>query len=163
MKHNEHGDFVHPPPNATGGDRFNTGKAPVWLIPWAALSPLIDEVDRPAAHALWLWSRRDAYASTALREAVKSEDAVLSAAQILGFGAEKYAAFNWEKGLSFVDTVSSGIRHAIATAENDVESSKPHRFHLLCNVLFAAAFDADPDRYKKFDDRPGRIDGSSEP
>ena len=135
-----------------GGDRHNEGKPPLWLLPWSALRLRIPTKRQEAAYALWLWARRDS--NLCFPNRLKSEGVLEGASFILEFGITKYAAFNWEKGLSFIATVSSGLRHAVATGETDPESGKPHLQHLHCNLLFAAHFDSDPEIYGKFDDRP---------
>ncbi len=62
-------------------------------------------------------------------------------ASVLGFGAKKYAAHNWRKGIHVSRLISSLYRHlgAINKGENiDPESGLPHVYHLGCNTMFLA-------------------------
>jgi hypothetical protein len=77
--------------------------------------------------------------------------------KVLEFGAQKYAAFNWEKGLSWSETAESLLRHTqkwIRREELDPESKISHVGHILCNALFLAAFVV---RGTGTDDRPPAI------
>ena len=73
--------------------------------------------------------------------------------EVLSFGATKYEARNWEKGLSWSSTIASMKRHlaAIERGEDfDSESGLKHIDHLQCNAHFLSAY------YKiapQFDDR----------
>lgn len=61
--------------------------------------------------------------------------------KVLEFGAKKYAAWNWKKGLKITEVMESLQRHqnAIAKGENlDPESKLPHIGHLQCNAMFLA-------------------------
>lgn len=77
-------------------------------------------------------------------------------ADVLTFGAKKYAPHNWRKGLSWTETVASAQRHLLAFLSGediDEESGLPHIDMLACNVMFLSAmqklnFGTD-DRYKE--------------
>jgi dATP/dGTP diphosphohydrolase, N-terminal len=59
-------------------------------------------------------------------------------AQILLFGANKYSARNWEKGMPYSVSYSSLMRHLRAWwqgEELDPESRKPHTWHVLWNIM----------------------------
>lgn len=69
------------------------------------------------------------------------QSALLPMVKVLEFGAEKYAAFNWMKGLSIVEICESLKRHLDAFMEaedNDKESGISHIGHIQCNALFLA-------------------------
>lgn len=76
--------------------------------------------------------------------------------RVLEFGAKKYAAHNWKKGLKVTQTMESLYRHlfALQSGEDiDPESGLPHIGHIQCNVMFLAHMllnrpDMD-DRYKE--------------
>lgn len=63
-------------------------------------------------------------------------------AQVLGFGAQKYAAHNWRNGIQYSRLISAAYRHltAINNGENiDEESGLPHAYHLGCCTMFLAS------------------------
>jgi hypothetical protein len=76
-------------------------------------------------------------------------------ANVLSFGARKYAAHNWRGGINYSRLIASLYRHlgAINRGEDiDPESGLPHVYHLGCNTMFLASMmktrpDMD-DRYK---------------
>lgn len=62
-------------------------------------------------------------------------------ANVLGFGAKKYAEHNWRRGISYGRLIGAAYRHlgAINRGEdNDPESGLPHVYHLGCCVMFLA-------------------------
>jgi hypothetical protein len=75
--------------------------------------------------------------------------------KVLTFGANKYAAHNWRKGISYSRLVAAMLRHlaAIQRGEDiDPESGLPHIDHLGCCWMFLSNMtktrpDLD-DRYK---------------
>ena len=76
-------------------------------------------------------------------------------AQVLTFGAKKYASHNWRGGISYSRLIASMIHHlfALMRGENfDPESGLPHIDHLGCCWMFLSNMmktrpDLD-DRYK---------------
>lgn len=71
-------------------------------------------------------------------------------ANVLGFGASKYAAHNWRNGIDYSRLVASAYRHLAAFNRGedvDPESGLSHLHHLGCCIMFLSATD------KKFDDR----------
>lgn len=66
-----------------------------------------------------------------------------SAAMVFAYGAQKYAPWNWAKGMNWSVVVSCMMRHlsAIQRGEDlDSESGLPHVGHLMCNALMLATF-----------------------
>jgi hypothetical protein len=76
-------------------------------------------------------------------------------ASVLTFGANKYAAHNWRKGISVSRLIAASYRHlgAINKGEDlDPESGLPHAYHLGCCVMFLSEMLTRPqedDRYAK--------------
>lgn len=67
------------------------------------------------------------------------QSALLPMVEVLEFGANKYDAWNWTKGLSVVEICESMKRHLDAFMEgedNDKESGISHVGHIQCNALF---------------------------
>lgn len=59
--------------------------------------------------------------------------------EVLGFGAQKYAAHNWRGGIHYSRLIAAAYRHlgAINKGEDlDPESGLPHTAHLGCCIQF---------------------------
>jgi len=59
--------------------------------------------------------------------------------KVLMFGANKYSANNWKKGLKYSEITESLQRHLNAFVEgenDDPESKLSHIGHILCNAMF---------------------------
>ena len=71
-------------------------------------------------------------------------DALAPMVQVLEFGAEKYSANNWKKGLPIEKICESLARHLFAVMTKkeyyDPESGLPHVGHILCNAMFLSHF-----------------------
>lgn len=64
-------------------------------------------------------------------------------ADVLAFGAIKYAPNGWRKGMAITRCLGSMFRHMIAFAmgqDNDPESGLSHLGHIGCNLMFIAAY-----------------------
>lgn len=60
-------------------------------------------------------------------------------AKVLTFGAQKYAAHNWRKGIKLSRLIAASFRHlvAIMRGENvDPETGLAHAAHLMCCAMF---------------------------
>lgn len=68
-----------------------------------------------------------------------SLEALEPCVRVLEFGAKKYSANNWKKGLVESEVIDSMLRHLKAVLEgeeNDPESGLPHIGHVQCNAMF---------------------------
>lgn len=75
-------------------------------------------------------------------------------AVILGIGAAKYAARNWEQGMEWSRPYAAIQRHLQAWwggENNDRDTGKSHLWHVATNIFFLIAYEA---RGKGTDDRP---------
>lgn len=75
-------------------------------------------------------------------------------AVILGIGAKKYAARNWEQGMEWSRPYAAIQRHLQAWwsgENNDPDTGKSHLWHVACNTFFLIAYTA---RGTGKDDRP---------
>ena len=102
---------------------------------------------------------KQAYA--AARIAVTARDALIAQkpledlALLLGYGAEKYAARNWEQGFAWSRAYNALMRHLVAfwSGEDvDPESGAPHMVAVMCNAMFLAEFVR---THPEHDNRPG--------
>lgn len=60
-------------------------------------------------------------------------------AKVLAFGAQKYAAHNWRKGIAYSRLLDAALRHLYAFADGedtDPESGLSHIAHAGCCVVF---------------------------
>lgn len=58
---------------------------------------------------------------------------------VLTFGAQKYAAHNWRKGLSYCRLIAAALRHLFAYLmgeDKDPESGLSHVAHAMCCCMF---------------------------
>lgn len=79
-----------------------------------------------------------------------------STADVFAYGANKYAAWNWTKGMPWSKVIGCLKRHlaAIESGEDiDPESGLPHIGHLMCNALMLEHY---RENYKTGDDRPSK-------
>ena len=79
----------------------------------------------------------------------------LGVSRVLGFGARKYTANNWRKGIQISRLLGASLRHIFAFMHGedlDSESGECHLFHAGCCLMFAARMWQDrpdmDDRYK---------------
>lgn len=65
--------------------------------------------------------------------------AIEQLAAVLTFGAQKYAAHNWRKGIDFSRLSAATLRHVFAFMRGedlDPESGLPHIAHAMCCCMF---------------------------
>lgn len=70
--------------------------------------------------------------------------ALVEVARVLTFGAKKYAANNWAKGMEWSRVENSLLRHYArykAGERVDPESGLSHLAHLACNALFLLTYE----------------------
>ena len=73
--------------------------------------------------------------------------------KVLTFGANKYEAYNWTKGMAWSRLIGAALRHlfAFARGENkDPETNLSHLAHCACCVLFLLEYTYSRN---EFDDR----------
>jgi hypothetical protein len=61
--------------------------------------------------------------------------------RVLGFGAKKYAAHNWRKGMAITRLIGASLRHTFAFLKGedvDPESGEGHLYHASCCLMFAS-------------------------
>lgn len=78
---------------------------------------------------------------------------LLGVAQVLSFGAEKYAANNWRQGISYSRILGGILRHVFSLIKGediDPESGLKHTYHAACGLMFLSWY---LDHKKEFDDR----------
>jgi hypothetical protein len=125
------------------GARFNDGKPDLSLIPPLLLPCLGQPQHRAllaAVHDMQLFGRSGlllTYSSSLL--SLWMAEHYKECAAVFSYGAKKYAAHNWMKGMKWSVPIACALRHAHALwyqgEENDPESGLPHIGHILCNLV----------------------------
>lgn len=139
----------------TTATRHDTGKPElhhftpgVFNLSVAKLPPEVFALNH--AMNLWFYQRNPSY----LRSIRLVEPSV---ATVLSWGATKYDAYNYTKGMAYSRVLNSFRRHILAIANGedlDPESTLPHLSHAKCNILFALTYHLEDYDYTAFDDRP---------
>jgi hypothetical protein len=81
--------------------------------------------------------------------------AIEQLAKVLSFGAKKYAAHNWRKGLSKSRLIGAALRHLFAYLggqDTDPETGLSHVAHAMCCCMFLLGLEHRPeldDRHKE--------------
>ena len=72
-----------------------------------------------------------------------SEPAIEGLARVLTYGAKKYAADNWRKGMGWRRLIGAALRHLFEFMRGndlDAESGLPHIDHALCCLMFLSEY-----------------------
>ena len=75
-------------------------------------------------------------------------------ARVWMYGAQKYAAWNWAKGMPWSVPFACAMRHLAAWQrgeDTDPESGLPHLAHVMCNLRMLTLYTKN---YPEGDDRP---------
>ena len=86
-----------------------------------------------------------------------SPDALEATAEVLAFGALKYEAYNWAKGISYRRVFAALLRHLWAWWRRDTfdeETGLNHLAHAMCCLMFLLHYTWNAEAYTAFDDRP---------
>lgn len=143
------------------GARYNSGKPPFEFIPIRVLAEARAEHAslNPSCRAagalldgLAQWQKGE-YRAAHILQLVDDED-LAEAAFVFEYGAKKYAAWNWAKGMPWSVPAACAVRHCLAILrgeENDPESGRSHFGHVVCNIIMLAHYEY---VYPEGDDRP---------
>lgn len=151
-------------PERGSGARFNDGKLDLTLLPPWCWGEYAERVDDDGTFQLFYGSELEALISFwsgdddaihAVLDGLTDDDYQL-AAEVFAYGARKYAAWNWAKGMPWSVPVACYLRHMLTADPDseDGESGIAHRGHAVCNLIMLAQFASlCPD----MDDRPQEI------
>lgn len=70
-------------------------------------------------------------------------DAIRAFAEVMSYGAQKYAEYNWAKGDKWSVPLASLERHLLlwkGGEDRDSESGLPHMAHIICNAAFLIVY-----------------------
>lgn len=87
---------------------------------------------------------------------------VMEMTRVLEFGAQKYDAWNWSKGLHYMKILAGVMRHIlkfIGGQDNDDETGLSHLAHAMCGIAFILHF---VKMGGGVDDRPAALAGMME-
>ena len=141
------------------GARANEGKTAYDLIPVSVLrhawrTDMARSVDRDVImdvmYALDKWQQGNEQALSIFLEDQDLDGAVA----VFAYGAKKYAAWNWAKGMQWSVPLGCALRHIRSVLDGqfiDDESGEPHMDHVLCNIIMLQYF---LHNYTEGDDRP---------
>lgn len=132
------------------GARYNDGKAPHELLPLRAVGELAvgDSKVTLALRGLGKYQNSAHFeylidAAHALYSVTGVRQAMDDVARVFDYGRNKYAAWNWAKGMAWSIPLACASRHLLSMNNGewlDQESGLPHYAHALCNILMLATF-----------------------
>lgn len=119
------------------GARYNDGKPDLSLIPPTLLAHgSLEHLELQDALNTFMF--KGDISELRLWHAGMMEKYSADCANVFTYGANKYAAWNWAKGMFWSIPIACALRHADALwlreEENDAESTLPHIGHILCNT-----------------------------
>lgn len=143
------------------GARFNDGKPDLSLIPAAILSQwafVVGEGDPFVTHMAHIMDRlshfeQRAESASRILAMARPHD-LRDSANVFTYGTQKYAAWNWAKGMPWSVPNACAKRHWLAAVAGellDKESKLPHTGHFWCNVIMLVHYEW---HYPEGDDRP---------
>ncbi|WNH52451.1 dATP/dGTP diphosphohydrolase domain-containing protein [Stenotrophomonas oahuensis] len=137
------------------GARYNSGKAPLDLIPLAVIarsirrelgpklvpgSAMIDVLKSLEALGDFQTKRDVAHLERSLGYL---KDHWSSCAKVFDYGRKKYAEWNWAKGMDWNIPLACAARHALQYIDGeatDAESGESHIGHMMCNLVMLRTF-----------------------
>ena len=143
------------------GARFNEGKPPMNYIPFRQQIPVFERY--VGEHQGWIivflrdldrFERGEISMGTLIVNQISMGD-LRAASFVWEYGAKKYAAWNWTKGMPWSVPLGCISRHlqaiVIDEEEIDAESKCTHWGHVVCNLLMLEHYE---NFYREGDDRP---------
>ena len=159
------------------GARFNAGKVPYELMPIAQMAFALHPDEghqtyvRQALVALGEFQAGggekqlfDVLRYAGMAAGMAPMEVMAETARVLEYGAKKYDAWNWAKGMSWQSVIACMARHLLGTPDwpgmwqeprgADRDSGRQHIGHVGCNVMFLLQYMA---TYPDGDDRPQHL------
>jgi hypothetical protein len=91
-------------------------------------------------------------------------DFVEGVGNVLTYGAVKYEAHNWMRGMKFSRIIGGMRRHLLdieRRMDYDADTGLQHAYHLACGTMFLAHYIANRHEYAAFDDRVFGLNASA--
>lgn len=96
------------------------------------------------------------YDADKVRMDLLPSDPLEEIAKVLTFGAKKYKAHNWRKGINY-SRVYAGLQRHLKDWNNNIsedsETKLNHLAHAGCCIMFLLEYEMNKEKYAKFDDR----------
>lgn len=137
------------------GARYNDGKTMLEYIPAHVLTALCySETVKMALQCLDHFEARR-WTAGSLVSALDNlvSDSLDECCKVFDFGAKKYAAWNWAKGMPWSVPMACMKRHLMALdggEDDDPESGFSHWGHVMCNAVMLAHYE---EYHEDLDDR----------
>lgn len=140
------------------GARYNNGKPPLDLIPvrsWVALwsHSLVNNPELAnLLNTLCCYQEGKCDARRLIRAV--PDEWMAEASHVFEYGAQKYARWNWAKGMDWSIPIGCILRHAdkiVCGVDLDEESGRRHEGHIACNVVMLHWYET---YYTEGDTRP---------
>lgn len=136
------------------GARFNDGKPPVDLLMLRHLAHQLPHVGERGEQARGALTHLGMYQEThdpiylqRVMSLIYLDKGIMQMiadkARVFAYGAKKYTAWNWAKGMPWSIPLACAARHLLAIytgEENDPESGLPHAGHVGCNIHMLASY-----------------------
>ena len=129
------------------GARANGGKPQLELIPLATWEAVLSKIGYTLHQQAILYALSRWQSGAGDMEAVMGEltpEDLLFATKVLEYGIEKYAAWNWAKGMKWSIPVGCFLRHFVSMGrgeEIDPESGCHHWGHCVANIVMLDHFE----------------------
>lgn len=144
---------------SAGKDQMDLVPVSVWRKAWDATLSMSDSPEAyrlgNALKALEQWQEGSDLALTNYLGIVCLTD-MDEAVKVLEFGAKKYKAWNWAKGMPWSVPTGCILRHSRKIVNGELvddESGHSHLGHIICNIIMLERYIT---TYPEGDDRPPR-------
>lgn len=126
------------------GARYNDGKVKMEYIPAHVLSGLLRfDLSDNEKYIAWNLADFEQYRDTKHLYNILDVIGLKDICDVFHYGAQKYAPWNWAKGMAWSIPMACIKRHLLAIGSGeaiDPESGLPHTGHIGCNVVMLLHF-----------------------
>lgn len=147
------------------GARYNNGKPDYSLLVISDIVPLFSANSGLSPHydmvvdvIVKLGVFQQTHDSLYLNHIIEmlGKEAIEESTHVFTYGANKYAAWNWIKGMNWSVPLACAVRHSLKILEGeeiDEESGRKHLGHIVCNVFMLIHYNK---YYKEGNDLPSK-------
>jgi len=156
------GDIASKEPGSAA--RYNSGKPPMELVPVSLISLTVDGHLGIMLSYLGSWQKKDGddddNLSSAVEHLIRQYGVKFcweECARVFDYGRQKYAEWNWTKGMKWSVPMACIVRHVLKIVDGreiDEESGRHHVGHIMCNLVMLQHYAYN---YPEGDDRPDAL------